>query len=151
MTLRLSAEEYKKLQAKTMGRLQSGGSPPYSKYRNKKVKINGRRFDSMAEGNYYIELLQLRKLGVVTHFLRQVPIELSEHTSDKYRLDFLVFYADGKIDYVDVKGVETKEFKLKKSLIEGLYPFKIKLVKSQSITNHLKKLVPDGGGDYYYH
>jgi len=150
MTLRFTEEQFKELQKKASQK-PIGNQRSYSKYKNKIVIINGKRFDSLLEGNYYIELLRLQKIGIVSYFLRQVPIELSEYTSDKYRLDFLVFYSDGQIEFIDVKGIVTKEFRLKKSLIEGLYPFKIKLVKSKSITNYLKTLVPDQEGKFYYH
>ena len=43
--------------------------------------------------------------------------------------DFVVFYEDGRVEYVDVKGRETELFKLKKSVVEAQYPIKIKVVK----------------------
>jgi hypothetical protein len=45
-----------------------------------------------------------------------------------YILDFKVEYADGRVDYVDVKGILTPMFRLKRKLVESLYPIKIKEV-----------------------
>jgi hypothetical protein len=46
-----------------------------------------------------------------------------------YLCDFAIEYADGRIEYVDVKGVSTDVFRIKKKLVEALFPVKIKLVK----------------------
>ena len=88
---------------------------------------DGIRFDSKAEGRYYEELKVRRDAGEVLFFLRQVPIDLPGNV--KYRLDFLVFLADGTVEFVDVKGMKTPIYKLKKAQIESLYPIKIKEVK----------------------
>jgi uncharacterized protein YlaN (UPF0358 family) len=45
-----------------------------------------------------------------------------------YLLDFKVEYADGRIEYVDVKGMKTAIYNLKKKLVEALYSIKIKEV-----------------------
>jgi hypothetical protein len=44
-------------------------------------------------------------------------------------VDFLVFDADGHVRFVDVKGMETPMFVLKKKQVEALYPFTIEVVK----------------------
>ena len=41
----------------------------------------------------------------------------------------MVFYSDGTVRVVDVKGVETEVFKVKKRLLEETYPFKLEIVK----------------------
>ena len=100
------------------------------------VGHDGYRFDSKAEGRYYEEL-KLRCLpgGDVLFFLRQVPFFIaapSTHAKSKplkYVVDFLEFHRDGTVHFVDVKGMETKEFKIKKRLVEAQYPVKIELVK----------------------
>ena len=38
-------------------------------------------------------------------------------------------YGDGRIEYVDVKGVKTDIYRIKKKLVEALYSIKIKEVK----------------------
>lgn len=84
-------------------------------------------FSSKAERNYYHSLKALKKAGQVVFFLMQVPFHLPGKT--KYIVDFQVFYADGTVDFVDVKGIETDVFKIKKRQVEEIYPIKIKIVK----------------------
>lgn len=105
------------------------GKDKKSKYRNEKVTIDGITFDSKAEAAYYNYLLILRENKEVSHFLMQVPFVLDAGV--KYRLDFLVFYAGGRVDYVDIKGAVTKEFKIKKKQVEYRYPVKIRCLKKQ--------------------
>lgn len=96
-----------------------------SKYRNSPTTVDGIRFDSKKEAEYYKKLKLLQESGEVSFFLRQVPIHFS---GGKYVADFLVVYADGTAKIVDVKGVETEVFKLKKRIIEAEYPFEITVV-----------------------
>ncbi len=42
----------------------------------------------------------------------------------------MIFYADGRVRVVDVKGVETETFKLKKRQVEEIYPVEIEIVKT---------------------
>tara|TARA_Y100000815_G_scaffold272534_1_gene301652 strand:- start:2140 stop:2307 length:168 start_codon:yes stop_codon:yes gene_type:complete len=46
-----------------------------------------------------------------------------------YRADFIIFWSDGNVTIEDVKGFETSEFKLKKKMVEELYPINIEVVK----------------------
>lgn len=111
---RLSEKEFAKLT----------GQKPESKYNNKRVELDGIKFQSIIESEYYAYLMIMKKTFDVTHFLMQVPFLLPG--GKKYLLDFLVFYRDGKVDYVDTKGVVTDVFKLKKSIVEDIYPIKIR-------------------------
>ena len=58
--------------------------------------------------------------------MRQVPLHLVGNT--KYVADFQVFHLDGSVEYIDVKGMETSTFKLKKKQVEATYPIKINVV-----------------------
>jgi len=87
------------------------------------TKSDGIRFDSKKEALYYEELKLKKKAGLVLFFLRQVPVDLPGKT--KYRVDFLEFHADGTVHFVDVKGMRTETYKLKKRQIEELYPIEI--------------------------
>lgn len=96
------------------------------KYGNKITMVDGIRFDSKKEAAYF-EQLKLRQRGGEVHFwLRQVPIHLPGGT--KYVLDFLVFLRSGEVQFVDVKGRETKEFRIKKREVEHHYPIRILLI-----------------------
>ncbi len=97
------------------------------KFNAKAVVVDGFRFDSKREAEYYRQLKILQQSGEVLFFLRQVPIHLPGNT--RYVIDFQVFYTNGIVEFIDVKGVETEMFKLKKRQVEDLYPFEIKIVK----------------------
>jgi len=91
-----------------------------------KTEVDGIRFDSKKEAEYYREL-KLRWLsGEVIFFLRQVPFHLPGGVT--YRVDFQEFWADGTVHFVDVKGMRTKEYIMKKKMVESLYPVKIEEV-----------------------
>ena len=98
----------------------------YNKYKNKRCEIDGIKFQSLAEGNYY-SMLKLLAGKEIKYFLRQVPFDLPGGI--KYRVDFQVFRNDGTTQFIDVKGVQTAEFRLKKKMVEALYPVKIVCMK----------------------
>ena len=81
-------------------------------------------FDSVKEARYYCELKLRRDSteGDVLFFLRQVPFQIG---LEKYFVDFMVFYRNGTIKFIDVKGFRTKDYKRKKRLVEKLYPVSI--------------------------
>lgn len=100
-----------------------------NKYRNKKIIIDGIKFDSIAEGSRYKELKLLEKGNYITELKLQPKFELQEkYTNSKgehiraitYRADFS-YIENGKLIVEDVKGMETKEFKLKKKMFEYKY------------------------------
>jgi hypothetical protein len=98
-----------------------------NKYRAKICIVDGIKFRSIKEADYYNSLKILQKVGKITYFLRQVPFDLPGNV--KYFIDFMVVYPDKTICYIDVKGFETPMFKLKKKQVEALYPIKIEIVK----------------------
>lgn len=85
------------------------------------------KFGSKAEASYYNRLKTLKESGEILFFLRQVPFDLPGST--KYFVDFQVFYADGTVAFIDVKGMSTPMFILKKKQVESLYPIEIEIVK----------------------
>lgn len=97
------------------------------KFKAKAVKEDGNRFPSTLEWKYFKHLQLLQKAGEVVFFLRQVPFHLPGGV--KYVVDYQVFNRDGSVQFVDVKGVETSEFILKKKMVEDLYPVEIEIVK----------------------
>lgn len=113
---RITAAEYQKLI-----------SQPDRKYRNKKTEIHGHVFDSQAEANRYCELKLLEKSGQIEGFGIQPSFVLSNGI--RYRPDFIVC-ASGVIWVEDVKGVETKDFKIKQKLWKERYPWmELKIIK----------------------
>lgn len=109
-----------------------------SKYKAVKTTVDGIRFDSKAEANHYLYLKALLQKGEIAQLKLQPTFILQEafvkddikHQAIKYKADFEVTYPDGTIEIIDVKGMETKEFKLKHKLFEKRYPdLQLKLVR----------------------
>lgn len=109
-----------------------------SKYKNKKIEIDGLVFDSQAEARYYTYLSDLMQKGVVTAIIPQPRYLLQESFRKngilfrkiEYVADFAVRYEDGRSEVVDVKGMETTDFKIKRKLFEKKYPeLSLKVVK----------------------
>ena len=100
-----------------------------SKYNNKKVEVNGIKFPSKLEAEYYLFLLEEQKKGIVKSFDMQVPFilldgyELGERKVQpiKLVLDFVVEYPDGRIEYQDTKGQVKPMDIIKKKLFESRY------------------------------
>jgi len=92
----------------------------------KSVVHDGYTFPSKKEAAYYEQLKVCQQSGDVVFFLRQTPIHLPGGVT--YRVDFLVFLADGTVEFVDVKGVITPEYLIKKKVVEATYPITIKEV-----------------------
>lgn len=98
------------------------------KYNTQRVEYDGINFDSKLEGDYYLYLKKLKQCGEVVQFLRQVPFHLPGNT--RCVVDFQVFWADGNVEFIDVKGRELDSFIKNKKQVEDLYnPIKIKVVK----------------------
>ncbi|HXK00735.1 MAG TPA: DUF1064 domain-containing protein [Buchnera sp. (in: enterobacteria)] len=99
----------------------------FHKFKAKPINNNGLKFSSTLEYNYYNYLNLLIKSGEVVFFLRQVPFHLPGGV--KYVTDYQVFYSDGMCRFIDIKGFETSEFKIKKRIVESLYPVEIEIIK----------------------
>jgi len=131
-----------KFEGGKMVKLKSSATPsakkkPYNKYGNKKVVVDGIKFDSTKEGNYYSQLVLRKRAGDITDFKMQVPmaIEVNGIHIAKYILDFQVEYPNGDTEYIDIKAltkekkwITTDVFKLKKKLVEAIYKIEIKMV-----------------------
>ena len=102
-----------------------------SKYRNKKTEANGIMFDSKKEASYYLYLKKLLDAGIIKDLHLQVPfvlIEKSQHgRAIKYIADFM-YEQDGQVMVVDVKGIKTDVYRLKKRLMAEKYGIKIREV-----------------------
>lgn len=103
-----------------------------NKYFNKKVLVDGIKFDSKKEAKRYNELKLLKRAGVIKELELQKIFELQpkyinnkgEHIrSITYKADFF-YYDKQKEQYIveDTKGFRTDIYKLKKKLFEYVYP-----------------------------
>ncbi|WP_144517301.1 DUF1064 domain-containing protein [Bacillus thuringiensis] len=113
-----------------------------SKYKNKKVDVDGHVFDSKAEANYY-EGLKIRHVkGEVEGFELQPIFKLQPafKKQDKsfqaitYIADFLVYLPNGEVEVIDIKGMITETFNVKRKLFEYKYPH-LQLI----LLKHVKK------------
>lgn len=98
-----------------------------NKYGATATVIDGIRFASKAEANYYVGLTVARKSGDLRFFLRQVPFDLPGGV--RYLCDFVEFWKNGDMRFIDVKGHKTNEYILKKKQVEALYPVEITEVR----------------------
>lgn len=108
-----------------------------NKYRNKKVIVDGKEFDSKREGNRYKELRLLEKVGKISdlelqpRFLLQDSFKKNGRTFRKieYVADFK-YIENGKTIVEDVKGMQTEVFKLKHKIFEKVYPdLELRIIK----------------------
>lgn len=102
-----------------------------SKYRNIQTEYNGFKYMSKKEAEYAMTLDSLKratnKKDRVISFEKQIPfqIEINGIKVFKYIADFKVFYADDRVEIIDVKGVRTDVYRLKKKCVEAQYGIKI--------------------------
>lgn len=123
--MRWSEEEYQEFMTKR-------APVKKSKYRNIKTVVDGIEFDSKKEADYYCKLKILKQAGEIKDFELQPRYELqptfkkngTTHRSITYVADFIITNNDGTTEVVDIKGVETQVFKIKKKLFEYKYPDK---------------------------
>lgn len=115
----MQIEQYKKLIKK-------------SKYNNRKVIIDGIKFDSIKESQKYAELKLLEKAGVIQDLELQKVFELIPKSATeravKYKADF-TYKENGQLVVEDTKGYKTKEYIIKRKLMKWIYP-QIKFIES---------------------
>lgn len=82
------------------------------------------------------ELKLSKRAGIIKDFTLQPEFVLLESFKKfgetvrgiKYRADFKIIHKDGSVEIIDVKGFQTKDFKLKQKLFDSQYP-ELKLVR----------------------
>ena len=94
-----------------------------SKYGAKRVEIDGIKFDSRKEANYYLELKIRLAAKDIKGFCRQPEFILAPNL--RYKADFIIFNNDGTSEIIDVKGMQTQVYKDKKKLFEDKFDLKI--------------------------
>jgi len=105
-----------------------------SKYHSKKVIIDGHKFDSKKEAQYYLYLKSELKKGAIYNlelqkeFILQESFKLNNKTRRKitYKADFTYKTTkDDKLHVIDVKGFKTEIYRLKKKLFEKRYGIEV--------------------------
>ena len=111
-----------------------------SKYRNKKVLVDGVAFDSKKEAKRYRELKLMEDAGMISRLERQVKFDLLPNQKDpdgkvierkvQYIADF-VYVKNGKVCVEDVKGYRDggayRVFVIKRKLM--LYRFGLRVIE----------------------
>lgn len=108
-----------------------------SKYKNKKVVYQGKKFDSIKERNRYIVLQSWEKAGVISDLRLQVSFVLApsvKFAGDekakpalRYIADF-TYVKDGQLIVEDVKSKVTKKvglYRVKKHLMKSVHGLEI--------------------------
>lgn len=107
-----------------------------TKYNAKKTYVDGIKFDSKAEGDYYILLKRQKENGEILNFELQPKFELlpkfekhgEKHRAMSYIADFRVYLNDGTTEIIDVKGFVTTDSKLKHKIYCHKFDEPLKLV-----------------------
>ena len=136
--MRWTEEQYQEFIGKKKGLPVEPQSQRKSKYNNQKTVVDGIKFDSKKEAEYYCQLKLLKQAGEIRDIGLQQKYTLQpgfEKNGIKYQpityiADFVITNNDGTTEVVDIKGVETQVFKIKKKLFEYMYPdLNLKVVK----------------------
>lgn len=125
MGIRMSEEEYQALIKRLPAKKKS------NKFGAVKTDLDGIKFDSKQESERYAQLKILEKSGLITGLKLQPKFMLQEgfiklgkrYCPITYKADFAYYDVQkGQSVVEDVKGFETKDFKLKRKLFEYKYP-----------------------------
>ncbi len=116
MTLRLTEEEYAQLIARRQvagdgdiaptGRACAGAGQRKAKYGNRRVEVDGKRFDSQHEAEVYGQLQLKLRAGEIRLLLRQVSFDLPGGI--RYVADFVTVDSAGALHVIDAKSEATK-------------------------------------------
>jgi len=96
-----------------------------NKYNARKTTVCGHTFDSKREAEIYLDLLSRKQAGEIVRIGFQPSYTLLAGFKDNqgnkqraitYTADFFVTYADGRSEVIEVKGVRTRDYLLRKKL-----------------------------------
>ncbi|MDX0855937.1 DUF1064 domain-containing protein [Sinorhizobium medicae] len=125
MTERMTAEEFRAIREADLTEWPS-------KYRNKKTTIDGVKFDSKREAEFYSSLKQLQRAGHVYELELQKPYALTVNGQlvCTYKADFAFYDAIQKRNrVVDIKGVATRDFNIKRKLMWAIYGIDVEVIR----------------------
>ena len=129
MSLRWSVDDYKDYMARREADAKASGEKR-NKYGNRKVELDGLKFDSQHEAKVYLELKLRVKAGELRCVLRQVPFDLPGGI--RYFADFVTIGNDMAVEGVyDAKSEITRKNRVyinKKKQIKAIYGIDIREV-----------------------
>jgi hypothetical protein len=104
----------------------------YNKYGNRKVVVDGVKFDSTKEANRFCELKLMQRGGVISRLQLQPVFVILDKGVDwegkairgiKYKADFMYHDNEDRVMVVeDVKGYKTDVYTMKKKMFLSRYP-----------------------------
>lgn len=99
-----------------------------NKYNTRKVLLDGKKFDSASEGNYYSELKLQEKQGLIAGVDTQVKESFYAYGKQicNYYVDFKVYHNDGIVEFIEHKGIATPLWRLKWKLLLAKYDKEIR-------------------------
>lgn len=104
--------------------------PRRAKYGNRRVEIDGMKFDSQKEADFYFSrLLSAWRLGELKLLARQVPFDLPGGI--KYVADFVIVGMNGDVEVIDTKSEATKKNRVyinKKKQMKAVWGIEIREV-----------------------
>lgn len=107
--------------------------PKRSKYGAKRCELDGIKFDSQAERDFYANLKLREKAGEVGGVELQRPFPLlvaSGIVVGSYRADFAFWdHKEDRFRVIDVKGFDTPLSKWKRKHVKAQYGFEVEIVK----------------------
>ncbi|MCZ4089296.1 DUF1064 domain-containing protein [Sinorhizobium psoraleae] len=123
MTERMSAEEVPR---------DPAGVKASSKYRNRKTVVDGIKFDSKREARVlcFPEAVGARRPGRQVELQKPYALTVNGPLVCNYRCDFAFYDAIPKRNrVVDIKGVATKDFNIKRKLMQAVYGIDVEVIR----------------------
>lgn len=126
-------------------------SKPRPKYGNKKVEVDGYKFDSKAEANYYLMLknqghsfmpISGEYVAMQENIIIQDRCEVpgKKIQAIKYRADFVFYNGTEIVKVVDVKGYQDAMSKLKMKMFAFKYGYPVTFAKYNRTTNSFDEM-----------
>lgn len=111
-----------------------------SKYHNRRVVVEGIRFDSQAEATRYQQLKLMERAGEISglavHPRFQILAAMKGQRAIDYEGDFAYFEPEWPACIVeDVKGVETAVFRLKAKMFRARYgdSYDLRVIRAEAV------------------
>jgi lipopolysaccharide assembly outer membrane protein LptD (OstA) len=125
-----TAEQY---QAHYQQEQRKKNNAPRLKYNNTPTVVDGIKFDSKKESQYYGRCKMLKLAGKITKIECHVPFPLIVNgvLICTYEADFVLYYPDGSVRVKDVKSAATEGlpvFRLKKALMLAIHKINVEIV-----------------------
>lgn len=100
----------------------------FNKYGAKRTEFNGKIYDSKFEASVAQDLETRKRAKDIIDYDTQFKVEIPVYTKDgtivhvvKHKVDFRVWELDGSFMLLEAKGVETTDYKWRRTLLEKIW------------------------------